>query len=199
MFLIYQKNPCHAIYPLSHNQRFAMIKYTKNKILYFMAKQSFSVVELTNSDGCFDLQFRKDTRHERTNSPTYYRWKAQFVVTAPQKNLKILEKIQKELDCGQVSISKDQARFSVQKIGDIFEIIVPYFRKNQLKDNKKRDFELWVRAVEIIEKNRGKNLTTWKKNDLCSLIEIHKSSLKYKNRPRQPKWMEMAKTLTKNC
>jgi hypothetical protein len=159
----------------------------------------FNIVNLVNSDGCFDLQFRKDTRHERTNSPTYYRWKAQFVVTAPKEDIKIMEKIKNEMECGEVSVSNDQARFSVQKISDIAETVVPFFRKNCLADKKKKDFELWAKAVEIIQKNRGKPLASWKKNELCTLIEIHKSSAKYKNRPRQPKWMEMAKTFSRGC
>ena len=160
-------------------------------------KKSFNIVNLVNSDGCFDLQFRKDTRHERTNAPTYYRWKTQFVVTAPKDDIKILEKIKSEMECGEVSISKDQARFSVQKISDIAETVVPFFRKNSLAANKKKDFELWAKAVEIIQKNKGKALTEWKKNDLNCLIEIQKSSAKYKSRPRQPKWLEMAQTLSK--
>ena len=61
-----------------------------------MAKENFNIVTLVNNDGCFDLQFRKDTRHERTNAPTYYRWKAQFVVTTPKENIKVLEKIKNE-------------------------------------------------------------------------------------------------------
>lgn len=36
---------------------------TKNKI-----KKSLDIANITNNDGCFDLQFRKDTRHERLNS-----------------------------------------------------------------------------------------------------------------------------------
>ena len=160
-------------------------------------KNDFNIVTLVNQDGCFDLQFRKDTRHERTNSPTYYRWKAQFVVTSPKENKKVLEKIKNEIECGEVSISKDQARFSVQKISDIVEIVVPFFRKNLLADKKKKDFDLWTKAVEIIHKNKGKHLAEWKKNELNSLIEIHKSSAKYKNKPREPKWLEMAKTLSK--
>ena len=160
-------------------------------------KKSFNIVNLVNSDGCFDLQFRKDTRHERTNAPTYYRWKTQFVVTAPKGDIKILEKIKNEMECGEVSISKDQARFSVQKISDIAETVVPFFRKNILAANKKKDFELWAKAVEIIQKNKGKALVEWKKNDLNCLIEIQKSSAKYKSRPRQPKWLEMAQALSK--
>ena len=160
-------------------------------------KKKFSIVNLVNNDGCFDLQFRKDQRHDRTNSPTYYRWKVQFVITSSKENIKILEKIKKELNCGQICVSKDQARFSVQKISDIVEIIVPFFRKNSLLNKKKKDFELWTKGVEIIQRNKGKFLASWKKNDLCTLIEIHKSSAKYKTRARQPKWLNMAKTLSK--
>ena len=163
-----------------------------------MVTKKFDIVDLVNSDGCFDLQFRKDTRHERTNSPTYYRWKAQFIVTGPKEDLKILQKIKREMDCGEVSVSKDQARFSVQKISDIFETVVPFFRKNRLADKKKKDFELWAKAVEILQKNKGKPLSDWKKSELNSLIEIHKSSAKYKNRPRTSKWLDMAKTISKN-
>lgn len=155
--------------------------------------EKFNVSNLVNCDGCFDLQFRKDTRYERTNSPTYYRWKAQFVVTSPKANIKILQKIKKEIGCGQIHISKDQARFSVQKIADIKNGVIPYFFKNKLADKKKKDFELWAKSVDIIHKNKGKPIVSWKKNELLSLIEIQKQSAKYKNRPRQPKWLDMAR------
>lgn len=159
-------------------------------------KKKFNIVDLVNSYGCFDLQFRKDTRHERTNSPTYYRWKAQFVVTSPKTNLKILQKIKQEIGCGKVHVSSGQARFSVQKIDNITEHIIPYFRKNSLSGNKKKNFELWSKGVEVIQKNKGKYLASWKKNDLNSLIEIHKSCSKYKNKPRKCKWLEMAKVIS---
>ena len=161
------------------------------------AKEDFNIVNLVNNDGCFDLQFRKDTRYKRTNSPTYYRWKAQFVVTAPKESVKILDKIKKRISCGQITVSRDQARFSVQCIGDIADSVVPFFKKNCLAEKKKKDFELWAKGVEIIRRNKGKYLASWKKNDLLSLIEIQKSSAKYKNRPRQPKWLEMARMLAK--
>lgn len=160
-------------------------------------KNDFNIVSIVNQDGCFDLQFRKDTRYERANAPTYYRWKAQFVITCPKENSRVLEKVKNEMGCGEVCITKDQARFSVQKISDITGSVVPFFRKNCLAEKKKKDFELWSKAVEIIQRNKGKYLASWKKNDLCSLIEIHKSSVKYKSKPRQPKWIEMARVLSK--
>ncbi|OGZ63619.1 MAG: hypothetical protein A3A98_02760 [Candidatus Staskawiczbacteria bacterium RIFCSPLOWO2_01_FULL_40_39] len=161
-----------------------------------MAKNNVNIVTLANNDGCFDLQFRKDTRHERTNSPTYYRWKAQFVITAPKENIKILERIKKNIGCGSVSVTKGQARFSVQKIDDIVMMIIPYFNKNALADNKKKDFDLWQKAVQIIHQNKGKYLSKWKRNDLMQLIQIHTSTAKYKHKPKKAKWLEMAKTLT---
>ena len=164
-----------------------------------MAQNKFNVVELVNNDGCFDLQFRKDTRHERTNAPVYYRWKAQFIVTAPKSDIKTLEKIKKEMGCGDVSVSRDQARFSVQKIDDIINVVVPFFRKNKLADKKGKDFELWAKGVEIIHRNKGKYLSGWKKNELHSLIEIQKSCAKYKSHPRTPKWIDMAKALFKSA
>lgn len=162
-----------------------------------MAKEMFSISNLTSSDGCFDLQFRKDTRHERTGSPTYYRWKLQFVITGPKENMPVMEKVKKELGCGDCSISKDQARFSVQNIVDIYETVVPYFKKNTLAENKKKDFQLWEKAVDIIYKNKGIYLSKWEKNDLKKLVEIHKAKTKYKQKPRSGKWMEMAQTLAK--
>jgi hypothetical protein len=161
-----------------------------------VSEKNSCVVEIVNNDGCFDLQFRKDTRKDRTNSPTYYRWKAQFIITGPKDNIKNLKQIQKEINCGQISLSKNQARFSVQKIDDIFDAVIPYFRKNSLSGKKKNDFQLWTKAVEIIKKNKGVNLANWKKSDICQLIEIHNSSAKYKNRPRTPKWLAIAKTFS---
>ena len=105
-----------------------------------MPKEKFSIVEIVNNDGCFDLQFRKDTRHERTNSPTYYRWKAQFIITSPRNDIKILEKIKNEIGCGKITLSKDQAIFSVQKISDIAKVIVPFFLRNHFSQKKKKKF-----------------------------------------------------------
>ncbi|MSU54464.1 MAG: hypothetical protein EXS48_01300 [Candidatus Staskawiczbacteria bacterium] len=159
--------------------------------------EKFSITTLVNNDGCFDLQFRKDTRHERTGSPTYYRWKIQFIVTSPKDQLKTLEKAKKIIGAGNVSLTGTQARFSVQKIDDIIEAIIPFFTKNKLSGNKKRDFDLWQKAVDIIFRNKGIYLSKWSKNDLLHLMEIHKAMAKYKLKPRKQKWSEMAKTLTK--
>ena len=163
-----------------------------------MKGKKINITSLTSDNGCFDLQFRKDTRHERINSPTYYRWKAQFIITCPKFEAKIMEKVKKELGCGKIHIIKNQARFSVQKIDEITKYIIPFFKKNPLSGNKKKDFELWNKAVGIIHQNKGKYIGQWKKSDLFSLLEIQKSKTKYKIFSREPKWVDMAQTIAKS-
>lgn len=160
--------------------------------------EKFSVTDLVNESGCFDLQFRKDVRHERTNAPTYYRWKVQFVITRPKESIKILQKVKRELRYGNVHTSNNQARFSVQNINHIVDSVVPFFNKNKLSGNKKRDFDLWQKAVSIIHQNKGKYIAEWKKNDLVSLIHIQKSAARYKNNPRESKWIDMAQLIAKS-
>ncbi len=161
-----------------------------------MVTEKFNIINLTSSDGCFDLQFRKDTRHERTGSPTYYRWKIQFVITAPKEQITVLKKAKQMIGSGAISLAKNQARFSVQKLDDLADVVVPFFKKHTLTGDKKRCFDIWQKAVGIVANNKGKKINDWKKSDLLQLMEIHKSLAKYKTKPKKQKWLEMAKTLT---
>lgn len=163
-----------------------------------MKKDNINILDLVNNNGCFDLQFRKDIRRERLNSPTYYRWKIQFIIALPSQKLKSLKKIKETLGCGNLYLTNKQALFSVQKIDDIISYIVPFFRKNKLSGNKRNDFELWQRAVDIIYSNKGKYIADWKKNDLLSLIQIRQSTKKYKNGSRNLKWLPVLKSMVKN-
>jgi len=160
--------------------------------------KKFNLAVLASQDACFDLQFRKDTRHERTNAPTYYRWKAQFIITGTKDALPVMQRVKRELACGNVHRNKNQVRFSVQNLSEIIEVVIPYFQKNLLSGNKKKDFEFWQKAVAIMYQNKGKHLAAWKKNDLHSLIELQKLSAKYKTKTREPRWIAMAQTLAKS-
>lgn len=161
-------------------------------------KPAFNIASLASAHGCFDLQFRKDTRHERTNSPTYYRWKVQFIITGPKENAKLLDKAQRMLACGKVTSTGNQTRFSVQDIDDIANVVVPFFKKNKLGDGKKKEFEAWQKAVAIVQRNKGKSISKWQRNDQLTLIEIHKLTSKYKQKPKIAKWMDAAKTFAKS-
>lgn len=165
--------------------------------MHTMAHKYIDITALVNNNGCFDLQFRKDTRHERINAPTYYRWKIQFIITAPKENVKTLEKFKKIVSCGNIHTTKNQARFSVQKVDDVNNIIIPFLKRHSLAEKKKKDFALWQKAADILYRNKGKYIAKWKKNELLSLIAIHKSTIKYKDKPRELKWLDMAQSFAK--
>ena len=160
-------------------------------------RKIFDIVDVINENSCFNLQFRKDTRVDRTNSPTYYRWQAQFVITLPKRKLPYLLKIRRSLKCGKISLAKNQARFSIQKIEDLSQVAIPFFKESFFSGKKQNDFELWKKAVQIMYANKGKYVSEWAKNEMLHLIHIHEAMLKNKKNPRQSKWIEMAKSLTK--
>ena len=156
-----------------------------------------SIIKIVNEAGCFDLQFRRDVRHKRTNSPVYYSWKAQFVITSKIDKEKALREIQNTLNCGRIHyITGTQLRYSVQAIDELYNIVVPFFETNQLSGKKKQDFELWAEAVKIIYRNKGKKIPVWPKEDFRTLIDLQKAMLKYKaKKTRASKWLPIAQSI----
>ena len=147
--------------------------------------------------GCFNLQFRKDVKNKRQNAPTYYRWKAQFIITGEQNQINQIEKIKNALGCGRLHFIQKKIRYSVQNINDLYEKVVPFFRKQEMPDTKKKDFELWTEAIVIIYKNKRKILSAWQKDDFQKLVDIQKSIQQYKQRTKNAKWINEAKSMVK--
>lgn len=168
------------------------------------------IAGFTDGEGCFDLQFRRDVRHERTNKPVYYGWRVQFVIVVRNDDKELLRKIQDALNCGRIHFARgDQVRYSVQDIDNLYNIIVPFFKKYPLSGKKKKDFELWAVAIEIIYRNKRKTMnvkegirgfikTNWNKEDFQRLIDIQKSMQRYKSkRPQGLKWVSIAESIVK--
>jgi hypothetical protein len=61
------------------------------------------VAGLTTGEGCFDLQFHRDVRRERKNSPVYYSWKVQFVINLKNKDLELIKKLPEVFVAGRKS------------------------------------------------------------------------------------------------
>jgi len=160
-------------------------------------KKESILLENCYKEGCFDLQFRRDIKHDRPKSPTYYRWKVQFVITLDKNNVELLKQARKALNCGQIYFAKNEARYSVQDIDDLYNVIVPFFEKYRLSGNKRKDFDLWVKALKIIFRYKRKDLATWKKKDFERLIKIQKSIQKYKEKAKSSKWLSVAESIAK--
>ena len=160
------------------------------------------IAGFTDGEGCFALKFRRDVRHDRKNKPVYFYWDIEFAIVLRADDLDLLKKIQLSLGCGKISVSKrDQARYSVNKITDLSNKIVPFIERHRLHGKKRFDFELWKEAVLIFRNNqriglnrkkgeKGFHKTNWNHRDLQRLIEIHKEMANYKSKSsKEWKWL----------
>ncbi len=156
-----------------------------------------NITKVVNEIGCFDLQFRRDVKNKRANSPVYYGWKAQFVIVAKVDKEDLLKQICNMLNCGRIHyITGTRLRYSVQDIKSLNDVIVPFFRTNPLSGNKKKDFELWAEAIGIIYQNKGKSLNQWPRDSFLRLIDIQKLTQQYKTKKTQnSKWLSIAESL----
>lgn len=74
----------------------------------------------------------------------------------------ILEKIQKHLNCGHIyELNYERygwmphAKYSVRKLSDIRDKLVPFFRKYPFRGKKAKDFQLFCQALEeVFEKKK---------------------------------------------
>jgi len=166
------------------------------------------IAGFVDGEGCFDLQFRRDVRHERVNSPAYYSWKAQFVIVLRYDEKELLKKIKDTIGCGSIySSNGNQVRYSVQDVDNLRNRIVPFFKKFLLFGKKKQDFNLWAESIEIIYRNKRKNINinkgvrgftriNWNKKDFLRLIDIQKSMQNFKaKRSRALKWFPIAESI----
>lgn len=164
------------------------------------------IAGFVDGEGCFGFQFRKDVRHERTGSPVYYSWKAQFMITARKDERELFERIKNYFGCGSIYKQLDrEIHYCVSNIDELQNIISPFFKKHRLRGKKRNDFVLWAEAVDIMSRNekrkpntqkglRGFAKNCWNEKDMNRLLEIHSDMQKYKSeRPQELKHISVAK------
>jgi len=65
-------------------------------------------------------------------------------------HLNTLKHIQKELKCGNISISKDRCNFYISDFNSIINIVIPIFNNFQLNSTKYSKFIIFKNAANII-------------------------------------------------
>jgi len=104
-----------------------------------------------DGEGCFYLNFRKETKLNRPGAPSYYRWIAYFAIMLDKSDVQILNSIQDTIGCGKVYTNqKNQVSLNVQNLDDCYKLLIPFFHLHKLRAKKKIDFELWSEAVTIL-------------------------------------------------
>lgn len=153
---------------------------------------------LVDGEGCFALNFRRDKRHERKGKPEYFYWVIKFVIVLRNDDKDLLEKVRNTFDCGHITVSKNMARYCVDRIGDLRENIVPFFVRHPLYGKKRRDFLLWTEALDILYQNmqlpirKGKQgfaKKQWELSDIQRLLGIKQEMERYKAKGPAWKWL----------
>ncbi len=64
---------------------------------------------------------------------------------------------------------EDLYRYGVRRRQDLFEVVIPFFRKHPLRTAKHHDFEKFAKCVELIAE--GRHLTTSGLIDIVSIMQ----------------------------
>jgi LAGLIDADG endonuclease len=114
------------------------------------------VVGFVDGEGCF-------------SSPIYrcgtmtLRWQVrpEFAVAQGASSRSVLEELVEFFGCGKVYRNnrhddhrEDMYRYCVQRIGDLRQTIVPFFRENPLRTSKKDNFEKFAEIIDLMELRR---------------------------------------------
>lgn len=155
--------------------------------------QEAYIAGLVDGEGCFSLTYRKDVKKFKSSEKVYYEWKVCFAILLRIDDAGLLENVRNTLGIGALYLGKHEAQLRVNDLNDLYNVIVPFFKKNKLFGKKKQDFKLWAKAVEILYNHkhkggekivkgvRGFKEKIWNKNELDKLNELRQLMKKYKN------------------
>lgn len=110
------------------------------------------IVGFVDGEGCFSVSVFKN-RTTRSKFQVF----PEFVITQGQKSLASLEEIKSFFRCGGIYVNRRHDnhkeniyRYCVRSLKDLNEIIIPFFKENQLKTYKSNDFQSFCKAVEMM-------------------------------------------------
>ena len=131
------------------------------------------IVGLVDGEGSFtiyvrDPQSKKEVKRRVRVEPRFY-------LKLIEKDKEILYSLQEYFKCGNVYYQPDKRdnhqncyRYEVVRRSDLVNIIIPFFKKHQLRLRSKQiDFKIFVKMMELIMKN-----THLTKNGLSNLYAL---------------------------
>lgn len=114
------------------------------------------VVGFIDGEGCFSVSIQKSP-----NTKLGWQVFPEFVVTQGEKSLDSLKNIKDYFGCGNIFVNKrydnhneNLYRYCVRSIKDLKEKVIPFFTQNKLHTAKKYDFEIFMRIMKMIEKDK---------------------------------------------
>ena len=121
------------------------------------------IVGLVDGEGSFTAYIRDPNK--LTKVKRRVKVEPRFYLKLIEKDKPVLDELKKFFNCGNVYFQKDNRknhqhcyRFEVANRKDLTEIIIPFFRENQLKfPSKRKDFKIFRDLMKRI--NKGEHLT----------------------------------------
>ena len=104
----------------------------------------------TDGEGCFFL----GTRPRRYKNKVYNIHFGIFTIGVRRDDAAILYKIRDFLGCGAVTIAGRMSTYRVSRTQHLNDILVPFFQQYGLHSKKKRDFSIWQKAINLLERVR---------------------------------------------
>lgn len=124
------------------------------------------VIGFVDGEGCFTINFikqpeRKENGRVRRGYITGYQIAHEFAVVQGERSLAVLKDLRKFFKVGDIYINRrhdnhkeNLYRYTVRRRQDLIDVIIPFFKKYELKTAKKNDFKLFVECMENIRSNK---------------------------------------------
>ena len=118
------------------------------------------VVGFVDGEGCFSAPVVR-------NSGMTLGWQVQpsFAVAQSASSRSVLEDLVTFVGCGRIYVNRrrdnhkeDLLRYCVNRREDLTNAIIPFFQANQLRTNKRANFEKFAKIIELM--NAGTHLST---------------------------------------
>lgn len=118
--------------------------------------KSWYIVGFVEGEGCFAITIsRHKTKRLRKDARLI------FEIELRGDDRQILERLKYTWGCGLLFDLKyprygwkPHVKYAVKSHRDIFRIVIPFFKKHPLQGKKKKDFEDFCKAAELIKKKR---------------------------------------------
>lgn len=143
------------------------------------------VIGFVDGEGCFSIGFvRQPSRADRKGYKTGYQVAHEFVVTQGAKSVSCLHDLVEFFGVGGVVANRRHDnhtehlyRYVVRRREDLINTIIPFFMMHPMRSSKQRDFEKFVRCVEMID--AGIHRT---RSGLADIAEIAQTMNRQKSR-----------------
>ncbi len=114
------------------------------------------VVGFVDGEGCFSSPIYRCSKMRLG-----WQVRPEFAVAQGVSSRGVLEDFVRFFGCGKVyrnsrhdNHREDMVRYCVQRLGDLRDVIVPFFKENPLRTSKRDNFEKFTKIIELMELRR---------------------------------------------